>query len=82
MPKSCCAKADEQNKEFVCMSPDEQHARPCIAIIESVSISTKNLTLLLVLALIALVNLYLANVTGISAYRTFHYNEASQNAYS
>lgn len=82
LPKSCCSKPDEEREEFVCKSVDERHKLPCIQVIETVTINTKNFNFLLLLAFIALVNLYLANVTGISAYRTFHYNEASQNAYS
>lgn len=82
LPKSCCLKPDSKDGEYFCAALDDQHKLPCLQLIESYATSTKNLSLLLVLALIALVNLYLANVSGISAYRTFNYDEASQNAYT
>lgn len=77
-PKSCCSNPMEMaENQLRCEGIDSNHSKPCIEVIGSTS-----LNLLIVLALIALVNLYLATVTGISAYRTFHYNEASQNAYT
>lgn len=77
LPKSCCCDPKEKNGEYYCEKVDSWHDRPCIEVIEA-----RSFNLLLTLAMIALVNLYLASVSGISALRTFHYNEASQNAYS
>ena len=79
IPKSCCAQTEREDAggEIKCKKVDVAHERPCRNFIEGA-----NVQLMIVLALIALVNLYLATVTGLSTYRTFHYNEASQNAYS
>lgn len=78
IPKSCCAKPVEAaNGEQQCKEVDSDHQKSCLAIISSL-----DLYLLIVLALVALVNLYLATVTGISTYRTLNYNEASQSAYT
>lgn len=79
LPKSCCAEpiTIDNGSKVVCKDIDQQHAKPCLYLIESTS-----LNLLIVLALIALVNLYLATVFGVNTYRTFHYNEANQNAYT
>lgn len=77
-PKSCCAQPIEDSKnQTVCKAIDQAHNKPCIKIIESLSMNV-----LFIVALIALANLYLATVSGVGTYRTFHYNEASQNAYS
>lgn len=77
LPKSCCSNATESSGLFLCETVDSDHKRACMDIIQSPSIN-----LSIILALIALVNLFLATVSGISTYRTFHYSEASQNAYS
>lgn len=79
LPKSCCQKSLVQPKDgfWKCPAVDEQHNRGCNEVIELTSVQ-----LLTLLALAALVNLYLATVTGVTTYRTFHYNEASQNAYT
>lgn len=77
LPKSCCSQPIEENGKFTCKAIDKAHAHPCSCIIGASANS-----LLYVLALIALVNLYLATVSGVNAYRTFHYNEASQSAYN
>lgn len=78
LPKSCCDKPVEAaNGEQQCKDADSAHQKSCSSIISSL-----DRYLLVVLALIALVNLYLATVTGVSTYRTFNYNEASQSAYT
>lgn len=78
IPKSCCAQPETNNSsKVVCKEVDQQHARTCLNLIESTSSS-----LLIVLTLIALVNLYLATVFGLNTLWTFHYNEANQNAYT
>lgn len=75
-PKSCCSKpGDVENNLYTCKLIDEEHNHPCRCVIESSS-----LNLLILLALIALVNLYLATITGVNAYRTCHYDEANQSA--
>lgn len=74
LPKSCCTKLEGDNE---CHKVDAGHSQGCLALI-----SSTDLNLLIVLALIAVVNFYLAVTTGINAYRTFHYDEASQSAYS
>lgn len=78
LPKSCCAKPQEDaNNKITCKLPlESDHSQPCAVVIGSTSTH-----LLALLALIALANLYLAIITGVSTYRTFHYNEASQSAY-
>lgn len=76
IPKSCCAESKEEGGKFTCKEIDTKHKDSCLELIRFSS-----LKLLLVLASIALVNLYLATVSGINAYRIFHYNEASQGAY-
>lgn len=80
IPKSCCArsevKADPPGK-WRCEKPDSDHQRGCLELI-----GTTSLTLNIVLVLIALANLYLATVSVISTYKTFHYSEASQSAYT
>lgn len=77
LPKSCCSSPLQSGADFICQAVDLKHNRPCEEIIASTSLYFS-----IVVAFIALVNLYLATVTGISTYRTFHYNEASQNAYT
>lgn len=77
IPKSCCSQPVEDSKgQMVCKSIDNEHNKPCACVIESASMNV-----LFLLALIAFASLYLATVSGVSTYRTFHYNEASQNAY-
>lgn len=78
IPKSCCSSGHvTDNNMFKCKQVDSQHSRACIELIEASSVN-----LLIVLALIALVNFYVALITGVNTYRTFHYNEASQSAYT
>ena len=78
LPKSCCdAPTKAPNGDYTCEQIDLRHKTPCA---ELIGASSRDLQF--ILALIALVSLYLATVTGVSTYRTFHYNEASQNAYS
>jgi hypothetical protein len=77
IPKSCCADPKDESGEFKCKKVDENHQQGCLELIESTGMN-----LLIVLALIALVNLYLASISGISAYKTYNYSEASQNAYT
>ena len=74
---SCCSKPISQDGKYKCSSIESYYARPCADLIGSAGMN-----LIIVLALIALVNLYLATVTGVSTYRTFHYDEASQSAYT
>jgi len=74
---SCCSKPISQDVKFKCNSIESYYARPCADLIGSAGMN-----LLIVLALIALVNLYLDTVTGVSTYRTFHYDEASRSAYT
>lgn len=77
MPKSCCSSPVKLNEFYICEKVDSYHDRACLDILQA-----PNLNLTIVLALIALVNLFLATVSGVSTYRTFHYSEASQNAYA
>lgn len=78
LPKSCCCEPVEKAGEgWYCSAPDKINEKPCIEVIAS-----KSFNLLIISALIALINLYLATITGMSAFRTLHYNEASQSAYS
>lgn len=77
IPKTCCSQPISDKGDIHCKEIDANHKQGCLALIESASSS-----LFIVLALIALVNFYLALITSISAYRTFHYDEASQSAYS
>lgn len=78
LPKSCCSSPTIKSRDiYVCEKVDPYHDRACLNILR-----TPSLNLSIVLALIALVNLFLATVSGVSTYRTFHYSEASQNAYS
>lgn len=77
IPKSCCSIPKLEGDQQVCEKADEGHAAGCKILIESSSMYE-----MIVLALIALVSLYLAVVSAISTYRTFHYNEASQTAYN
>ena len=78
VPKSCCAapQKDENNLTF-CKQSDDYHKQGCLSLIGSTSMNLQ-----IVLALIALVSFYLAIVSGISAYKTYSYSEASQNAYT
>lgn len=77
IPKSCCARELLAEDGLSCKIIDSGHQKGCLALIEATS-----LNLFIVLALIAVVSFYLAGVSGISTYRTFHYNEANQSAYS
>lgn len=79
LPKSCCNQDNRliDGDKVTCKSIDASHERSCATLIES-----SNCNLMIVLGSIAIVNLYLAFVSGINAYRTFNYNEASQNAYT
>lgn len=77
VPKSCCDNPVTKDSKMLCEKIDAAHNVGCLNIISRTSSN-----LLIVLSLIALVNFYLALVTSISAYRTFHYDEASQNVYT
>lgn len=79
LPKSCCSNATLTGppEQLICKELDEGHKQGCLQLISSTSTN-----LVLLLALLALTSLYTALVSGFSAYRTFHYNEANQNAYS
>ena len=67
VPKSCCKEPIEANGEFLCKQIDADHQQDCLTLIGSTSSN-----LYIVLALIALVNLYMATITGLSAYKTLH----------
>lgn len=77
LPKSCCSTPIEENGKQLCREVDSIHQKACKDIFRSF-----DFYLLVLLALIALINLYLATVTGVSTYRTLSYNEASQSAYT
>lgn len=77
IPKSCCATPVNDTNFSHCKEIDQAHQKGCLALIASTS-----LNLVIVLALIALVNFYLATISGINAYKTYSYSEASQNAYT
>lgn len=78
LPKSCCAQPNTSDSgELTCAQVDKDHEKPCEQII-----NMTNMNLMIVLALVALVNLYLATVSGVNAYRTLHYDEANQGAYT
>lgn len=77
IPKSCCAEPIKLNSVYACKEVDPAHRDPCIKLI-----GAPNFYLLILSAAVALVNLYLCTITGVSTYRTLNYNEASQSAYS
>lgn len=79
LPKSCCAeyKLDINNRNYYCEKTDANHEFACNLKIDSLSSSV-----LIALALAALVNLGMATLTGVSTCKHFHYTEANQSAYS
>ena len=80
LPKSCCSEELRRNTDKggqICQMIDLKHQHGCLELIGKTSDTLK-----IVLILIALANLYLAIVSGISTYRTIHYSEASQSAYT
>lgn len=81
IPKSCCNNSTSvinESGEISCnKTAGLDHQTSCQELIESTSMK-----LIIVLALIGLVNFYMAITAGVNAYRTFHYNEANQGAYT
>lgn len=77
IPKSCCESPEHIDSKYTCKKADDDHKRPCREVIELEQYKSIG-----VLAFIGLVNVYLAVISLIGAYRTLHYDEASQNAYN
>lgn len=76
IPKSCCSKPiDSDNKRF-CETVDPEHQRGCL---DLAGLPVEYLWLATVA--IAIVNIFLAVVTGLSSYRLYHYDEANTNPY-
>lgn len=77
LPKSCCSNPKANGSKYTCEKADEEHKRACKDVIDMERYKSIGL-----LAFIGLINLYLAVISLIGAYRTLHYDEASQNAYN
>lgn len=75
-PKSCCAKPIPSDDEIRCEKTGV-YQEGCERLINSYELNR-----MIVLAFVALVNLYLATTSGISAYKTYDYAQANQNVLS
>lgn len=75
LPRTCCS--GDNRTDTGCKTFDGDNSKSCESVVDSTRFH-----LIIVLALSAVSSLYVAIVSGVRAYKTLPYVEASQNAYS